>query len=261
MHDSIYCYPDSSVLKNKLNIKDGNMLFQAEMRLTFIRLKELEQKPIQGKFDFNHLKKIHKFIFQDIYSWAGKTRTVNIGKGNLFCVVPYIPSYASTIFDKYYSQCKMQQDDKTAFVKALADNYADLNALHPFREGNGRAQREFAREVCLSCGYIFDLSNTKHEDMLLASQLSFNRGDNSLFYSIFNHTVIPQKEYQQIDFSALKILASDDLTIYDETQGYDYYEAKDRELLEKYTAYYHEKITAMKKSCPKKRDHSESRIK
>ena len=74
MPDNKYCYPDSEVLKNKLNIIDKNKLFEAEKELTAIRLKELQDKPIKGKFDFKHLKAIHKYIFQDIYDWAGKER-------------------------------------------------------------------------------------------------------------------------------------------------------------------------------------------
>ena len=81
MQDSQYCYPASEVLINKLNIKYEKDLFNAEKELTAIRLRELQEKPIKGKYDFAHLKAIHKYIFQDIYSWAGKVRTVEIGKG------------------------------------------------------------------------------------------------------------------------------------------------------------------------------------
>ena len=71
MPDSTYCYPNSDVLKNKLNITDSNELFEAEKELTAIRLRELQGNPIKGNFDFNHLKAIHKYIFQDVYDWAG----------------------------------------------------------------------------------------------------------------------------------------------------------------------------------------------
>lgn len=62
---------------------------------------------------------------------------------------------------------------------------------HPFREGNGRTQREFARIVCLECGYDFDLSCTTHQEMLEASKLSFDRADSSLFIRIFSKAVVP----------------------------------------------------------------------
>lgn len=174
MPDLKYCYENTDVLRNKLNIKDAKQLFAAEVKLTSVRLQELEVKPVSGDFDFRHLKAIHRYIFQDLYDWAGETRTVEIGKGNLFCTTAYIDTYAESVFSNYYKQCYAAKDDIRKFVDVLARNYGDLNALHPFREGNGRAQREFARILCLKCGYDFCLSRTTHKEMLDASKLSFS---------------------------------------------------------------------------------------
>lgn len=189
MQDVKYCYPNSSVLKNKLNITDKKTLFEAEAVITGLRLGMLKSSALDGKFDFAHLKAIHKFIFQDIYEWAGEERTVEIGKGNLFCTTSCISSYAETVFNKYYPQCLAARNDFEQFIKVFADNYGDLNALHPFREGNGRTQREFARLVCLKCGYDFDLSCTCQAEMLQASILSFNKGDSSGFIKIFSKAI------------------------------------------------------------------------
>lgn len=241
MADNKYCYPDTDILINKLNIKDKKSLFLVEKELTSIRLQELQQQPIIGQFDFAHLKKIHKYIFQDIYKWAGEIRTVEIGKGNLFCTTPCIQSYGESVFNKYYSQCEQHKNDIDNFTKVLAENYADLNALHPFREGNGRTQREFARLVCLSCDYVFDLSCTTHEKMLQASQLSFDKADCSLLCDIFRKAVIPISDYIE-NGTHLKILTSNDLKIgvYD-TQYYDYYTSNDIDNIEKYNSFYNEK--------------------
>ena len=103
MQDNIYCYPNSNTLKNKLNIKDSHVLFDKEKRLTYLRLFELQKNPILGNFDFDHLKAIHYYIFQDIYEWAGKVRTVEIGKENLFCTTRFIDDYADSVFSKYFS--------------------------------------------------------------------------------------------------------------------------------------------------------------
>ena len=100
MQDSKYCYPNSNVLKNKLNIKDEQELFEAEKKLTLIRLQELQKKPVNGNFDYKHLKAIHRYIFQDVYNWAGKLRTVEIGKGNLFCTTEFLISYGESILNK-----------------------------------------------------------------------------------------------------------------------------------------------------------------
>ena len=109
---------------------------------------------------------------------------------------------------------KTVKDRRSAFVETLAAHYADMNALHPFREGNGRAQREFTRELCLKCGYVFDLTKTTHQEMLSASITSFNRGDNTELTAIFEKNVIPfeeYKDYQSKLTSVLMILSSDDI--------------------------------------------------
>jgi cell filamentation protein len=240
MPDSKYCYPDSDVLKNKLNIQNAKELFFAERDLTLIRLQELQNNPIRGNFDFDHLKRIHHYIFQDLYEWAGKVRTVEIGKGNLFCTTACIDSYAESVFSKYYSQCMSSKNDFDQFVKVFAENYGDLNALHPFREGNGRAQREFARSVCLECGYAFDISHTTHKEMLEASILSFNKADNSLFCDIFRAAVIPISEYIRKP-DVLYTLSSDDLKINNFDNHYDYYDSNNQDVIREYDELYAEK--------------------
>lgn len=244
MPDSKYCYPESDVLINKLNITDAKELFEAEKELTAIRLRELQENPVTGKFDFAHLKSIHKYIFQDIYEWAGKVRTVEIGKGNLFCTTAFIQEYAGSVFRKYFSQCQSAKNNIDDFVRIFADNYGDLNALHPFREGNGRTQREFARLVCLECGYDFNLSCATHREMLEASKLSFDKADSSLFIKIFSRAVVPYGSQTQSDSEGLSILTMDDLTIGigEEYEHYEYDEHKDSAI---YNEIYKAKISQM----------------
>lgn len=216
MSDKIYCYPNTDVLKNKKNIKDKERLLQAEISYTSASLADLQIHPINGKFDFNHLCEIHRRIFQDLYTWAGKPRTVNIGKGNLFCLVQNIPDYAKSIFDNYYPDCLKAKNDPNKFIHTFTEHYADLNALHPFREGNGRSQREFARELCLQCGYIFDLTKTNHKEMLDASIEFFNIGNNTKLENIFKNAISPIKESPDIKQklqSSIMTLSKDDIPI------------------------------------------------
>lgn len=245
MSDVKYCYPDSDVLINKLNITDNKTLFEAEKQFTLIRLQELQENPIKGNYDFDHLRAIHKYIFQDLYNWAGKVRTVEIGKGNLFCTTACIQEYATCVFDNYYPQCYATKDDLEHFIKVFAKNYGDLNALHPFREGNGRAQREFARMVCLKCGYDFDLSCTRHKDMLNASILSFDKADNSAFEIIFSKAITPHTEKFDQSIDRLSILTLDDLIIC-AVEGYDYYEYGEHDKSDYYDEFYKEKIKTLK---------------
>lgn len=85
MSDMVFCYPNSDVLKNKIGIRNKEQFERLEKRLTMLRILELVDKPIQGKFDLGHLQSIHKYIFQDVYDWAGKIRKVDIAKGNMPC--------------------------------------------------------------------------------------------------------------------------------------------------------------------------------
>ena len=209
-----YVYPGTEVLINKFDCRDPNELKKLEALSTGGNLAFLQLNPVRGRFDFQHLKDIHFFIFQDIYEWAGKIRTVDIGKGNLFCRVQFIEEYAKTVFSDFHSACHESCTDKDKFITVLAAHYADLNALHPFREGNGRSQREFIRELCLDCEYVLDLTKTTHEEMLSASVVSFNTGDSSGFREIFSRSVIPIDEYKNLQDhlqSKLLILSKDDL--------------------------------------------------
>lgn len=197
MSDTKYCYPNSNILINKKDIRDKKQLDEAEMLYMGYRMSELQINPIKGHFDFDHLKAIHKYVFQDLYGWAGKTRTVDIGKGNLFCPVQNIGSYADSVFNGFAKDCFSNRHNPEQFVHAFTDHYADMNALHPFREGNGRSQREFARELCLYCGYEFDLTRTTHEQMLDASIWSFNK-DNDRLKAIFMKAVTPITDHDAL---------------------------------------------------------------
>ena len=100
-HDRIYCYERSNVLINKPGIRDSQRLADYERKKSSMRLLELAGSPARGNLDYKHLKKIHKAIFQDIYEWAGKERTVDIAKSNLFCRAMFLNDMASDIFRKY----------------------------------------------------------------------------------------------------------------------------------------------------------------
>jgi len=173
-YDSRYCYPNSKVLKNKLNILDAVQLENAERKITSLRTMEAIQKGIRGKFDFNHLKRIHKFLFGDIYSWAGKVRLVNISKGNQFCKVEFIEQQMDEIFEKLKSENYLKDiKEEKELVSRLAYYFGEINAIHPFREGNGRSQRVFMQLLCSVFGYELDFMKITEKEMLEASDRSF----------------------------------------------------------------------------------------
>lgn len=173
MADRIYCYPDSDVLKNKIGIRDMGKLQQVERRLTMLRILELIDNPVLGKFDLEHLKMIHRYIFQDVYDWAGEIRKVDIAKGNMFCNVNFIEGQAAEIFRKLRDENYLQGLSNEDAAGRLAYYFSEINALHPFREGNGRSQREFIRTLALHIGYVINFANASKEEMIKASEDSF----------------------------------------------------------------------------------------
>lgn len=173
--DKIYCYPNTDVLINKLGIKNNKDLLESEGMLSGFRLAHLLRKPIvNGEFDLKHLQRIHKFIFQDVYFWAGKIRNVDINKGNYFCRYRYIPEEAERIFSGIKKENYLKGLDLERFSERLAYYSSEINALHPFREGNGRAIREFIRCLAFNADYIIDFSKINPQKLFDAFVKSFS---------------------------------------------------------------------------------------
>ena len=172
--DSLYCYPDSVVLKNKLNIKDKDIFFKAERAITALRTTQALLEPIHGKFDFTHLKNIHKFLFNDIYEWAGEIRTVNISKGNSFCQALYIEQEIEKVFVNLKKEKFLDGvTEKSDLAKRLSYYMGEINAVHPFREGNGRTQRLFITYLDRRQGWDLQFANIQPKEMIDASYNSF----------------------------------------------------------------------------------------
>lgn len=148
------CYPGTTVLINKLDIRDEATLNEAEALATFVNASKLEQNPLEGGFDFAHYKAVHHFLFSDLYDWAGQIRTVNISKkGTRFCPAEEIEQRADLIFGRLKA-CNCYRDlPRDGFVEEIVDFYCATNELHPFREGNGRTQRAFLTQLIRNAGY------------------------------------------------------------------------------------------------------------
>lgn len=167
---SIYCYPDTDVLINKLDIKDVNLLLKYEAKITAAKLLALRKKGIIGNFDVKHLIDIHIYLFEDIYPFAGKFRTENIGKGEFrFAEWQYIETELSNLLDNLKKENYLHNLDKKNLAIRLAYYMSELNVLHPFREGNGRTIREFIRELALKNNYVLNLSRADPAKFLESS--------------------------------------------------------------------------------------------
>jgi len=171
--DNKYCYPDSPVLKNKLNILDAESLSIAEREITSARIAGIMDQPVHGVFDFKHLKDINRAIFFDVYAWAGEPRTVDISKGNQFCLYKHIDMYANGIFSKLKSESYLSGVAADDMPYKLTYYLSEINVLHPFRDGNGRTQRVFIEYLAQCAGFDVDFSQVSSKEMIEASALSF----------------------------------------------------------------------------------------
>jgi cell filamentation protein len=182
--DDTYCYPGTDVLRNKAEITNAEDLDTYEGELSTLRSIEILENPITGQFDLAHLQRIHLALFQDVYDWAGKIRTVDISRGNSrFANVRFIESAANEIFNKLTRENWLKGLNADLLSKRLAHYLSEINALHPFREGNGRVQRIFISQLSQSAGFQLDYSDLEQEQIYRAMELAFN-GDESILANL-----------------------------------------------------------------------------
>ena len=165
--NSVYCYKGTNVLVNKMNIKDPIALKNYETSVIGLKL---SKQGITGKFDVSHFVSIHKFLFEDIYPFAGLFRTENIAKDCFqFAEWEYIENELTRLLSELKSENFLDNLTKEKFAERLAYYWAELNVLHPFREGNGRTTREFLRQLSLKNGYILNLHKISPQKLFNAS--------------------------------------------------------------------------------------------
>jgi cell filamentation protein len=156
---------ENGVLFNLAEIKDQKILIIFESLKVSKRIEELFEKPIKIK-NSESLLKIHHYLFQDVYNWAGKVRTVNISKNGK----PFFDGerfdnafrYVNTLIIDYR---KINKTDKKLVAEKLAEILENVNFLHPFREGNGRTQREFLRLLALEKGLKLNLNPADNKNI------------------------------------------------------------------------------------------------
>ncbi len=137
--DDPLCYPKTGVLQNRANITNQDQLDQFEQLMFLIRSDE--DLPI-GDLDYAHYRNIHFHFFQDVYEWAGKIREIRTGKGeSWFCFPDHIDAEMERIFTELAEANHLSNiKDISQFSRRAAYYLAEINAVHPFREGNGRCQ-------------------------------------------------------------------------------------------------------------------------
>jgi len=195
--DIKYRYPNSSVLINKLRITDPEAFELAERDIVGFNMLDIRfMNPIPGSFDLNHLKDIHKRLFEDIFSWAGETRTVNIGKTLPFTSWIFIDDFAEDIFTKLKREQYLMETPGQDYVKRMAHYFGEVNALHPFREGNGRTQKVFFEYLASVSGHRLFFKRISKQEMDDASAMSL-AGNNDYLEELFQRIVEPNSKKMQ----------------------------------------------------------------
>jgi cell filamentation protein len=194
--DVRYCYENSNVLRNKLGITDAAALRTAEREIAAVRVLDAERTPIRGKLDFKHLCDIHRYIFGDIYEWAGKLRMVNIAKGNPFCNCEVLELYGAKLFGKLKAENYLLGTPPERIPERLAHYLSEINVLHPFREGNGRSQSLFVEYLALAAGYRVDFTDVTAAEMIEASVRAFDREETAMC-AIFKRIATPISRSEQ----------------------------------------------------------------
>ena len=187
-------------LYNDLGITSPAELQRVEGELASQRLTELQLKPIQGSFDFEHLKAIHQHVFQDTYKWAGHARE-NFdaakqeyigGPVHRFTPSAAIEKEAAKVFGRLAQDKHLTGLHLDRFIEKAAALHNEINQIHAFPEGNGRAQREFLREVSVQAGHPIDLRGATQERIMEASIAGTN-GDNKPMERLLAEATDPQR--------------------------------------------------------------------
>jgi cell filamentation protein, protein adenylyltransferase len=204
-----YTLQDGVTLKNKLGVKTHEELEAAETDYVRNRLWDFAsgQGP-EGNFDADHLKAIHRHLFQDVYEWAGHTRDERVAlsdgtmatepllrkiDGKPFMEGQLIAEGLDRIGRRLAEENHLRGLTREEFANHAADVMVDLNAVHPFREGNGRTQRIFMQELAHEAGHQIDFSVVSRERMIQASIAGNENGDPTMMRRLFTEISDPER--------------------------------------------------------------------
>lgn len=175
-----YLIPGTRVLRNKLGITDARTLDEAESDLSMARMNEfLEHPNIKVDGTVEQLQWIHRYLFQDVYDWAGQIRTVDIHKSG---GIPFQPLKLFAMGARYAEETlrgdnQLKGMDHDRFIERLAVDYDNFNVLHPFREGNDRTQRVFWTLIADEAGWTLDWRQTTADQIKTTSKIAMEQGN------------------------------------------------------------------------------------
>jgi cell filamentation protein len=190
-----YLYPGTDVLRNVPGLRNAEQLAAFETAKTAQRIYELQKTPVVGRFDTTHLKTIHQRVFQDVFPWAGQFRTTMLGKAErvgqpaTWFTPPHLLEHeAQRIFDSLHRSNLLRRIQPIEFARKAARLLGEINALHPFREGNGRTQRLFVDALANQAGHQLHFDVVSRERMVQAS-IEANRGNFGMMTRLFEEII------------------------------------------------------------------------
>ena len=195
-----YCYPGTTVLRNKLDIRDPEFLQRAQDDLAAARYAGLTACLPKPPFTFDTLKSIHRELFQDVYDWADQPRITRIGKADFegsrnitwFADPQQIESLARLTFRDIEDPRSLAGTSRQAFAPTAANLFPAVNEIHAFREGNGRAQRLLLTAIVQAAGHpvAFDVIT---RERMVATSVAAAAGDTSGFARMFEEITDPRR--------------------------------------------------------------------
>jgi cell filamentation protein len=169
MSDEAYCYPpDFTVLRNRFGIRDADALDVVER--FYVARRQRQHLP-SGDFDLTHLRALHHHLFQDVYDWAGEIRTVEISKaGHQFQFRRFIETGMTDVHRRLAARHFLRGLPAEDFAREAGEILGDVNYAHPFREGNGRTQLVYLKQLAAQAGHRLDLRRLDKDAWMEASR-------------------------------------------------------------------------------------------
>jgi fido (protein-threonine AMPylation protein) len=189
-----YLYPDTDVLRNKENIRDEDELEKFEGTHSADRLLTLPHNlPITA----DGYREIHRYIFQDVYEWAGQDRTIDLCSGSILCSRPgFIDRDLDKCFEAINAEDDLRGLTADQFAARAAEHISELNAIHPFREGNGRTMRAFLGVLAEQAGHEIDLARIDPQAWNVASIEGFCIDDYGPMRDVIAGAIVDDREHE-----------------------------------------------------------------
>ena len=191
-----YCYPGTDVYQNKEDIRDSEDLEAFERHQGLSRLESL---PHDIPMTPDGYQEIHRYLLQDVYDWAGQIRDIDISRTGPFCRHEYIEVEMDKRFAALSAENDLRGLDTSTFAERAAEHIGELNAIHPFVDGNGRTLRAFLEILGEQAGHEVDLVRIDPDRWNHASAVSFHSADNSLLSEIISEAIVDRQQSKELE--------------------------------------------------------------